>query len=238
MNHETFSKLPDAALDQLRNSQASQEPQGTQGSQSADEDIFSTGKHTENSTGPENSQGPKSAPLKSSTIGGKFGANGAKFAVKLINLLIPAVLCFIISKMGYSLSKDSLKLNAEERELVEPALQDVLNDIVINFDSPYVNLALVLGVVYTAKLGDVFDQIKKKEPDKKETAKVVDMIVEAAAKKKPSFDELYESRYQELIKEIQAQRKRGKPDAINHAKKTGATERLHKQITKELNAMS
>src|SRR5437868_6444599 len=71
--------------------------------------------------------------------------------IKLVDILIPTVLVYSFNLAGYRIDGKQYKLSKDEKEALEPAIQDVLDSIELDFNNPWINLAVVAGIIYGAK---------------------------------------------------------------------------------------
>jgi hypothetical protein len=128
-----------------------------------EQEFNSTTKHTE--TGASTTATPTPTDgvpvVESSNKKSLASLVKGKYAVNLIDLLVPSALVFIVNVIGYKLSKDKLKLDKEERETLTPFVDDFLGSIEFNLSNPTHNLLLALGIVYGSKVIDAVPTIKK-----------------------------------------------------------------------------
>ena len=88
-----------------------------------------------------------------------------KSAVTLVNIFIPSFIVFAMNKFGYSASKGQLKLTNEEKEILNPVVQDCLDYVEINFDNPFYALGFVAAMIYGSKIFDIVPDLKKIKAD-------------------------------------------------------------------------
>jgi hypothetical protein len=178
-------------------------------------EILATNEHTNTSFIPNTSDGPNSP--NTGTLPGtgpinpgmKLGATiSGKFAVDMTDIILPAVLVWAVSALGYGIDKKALALTAKEKETLTPLVQAYLDSINVNFNNPLGNLIFGFAMIYGGKAIEVFPTATKlekgkKAPDKTTVGKVVDLV-----KKERSTDE--------IIKVIGEKRKKGIKDAIEY----------------------
>lgn len=213
MNFDQFNAVPDSALRDLTDKTIN--PDGsarmaTPGKTGNTDDVFNTGSHTEATGGNTAASGSGPAPNQPNgqTSAGKLlGDKGAKFAIDLMNALIPAVLYMLITRMGYENDKDQWKIEKEEREFVSPAVQAVLDKIMIDASNPYAQLAIVLGILYGGKFAVFMAEAKKKKKTEvKEQLQATIVEMKNIINKRP-FEELYKDELLEAVKEYAAEKK-------------------------------
>lgn len=182
----------------------------------------------------ENTGGTKRKTRLSSLMGEKGGG----FAVDLIDMLIPTIVVLIINYFGYSLEKKDLKLNKDEKEALTPALMDVLDEINLNFDNVYVNLGIMLAIVYGTKIADKLPTIKKKEveklpAEKRDMSEGISAILADSENGELTPMAKFQIDYGKLVDEVRLKRKRGTGDAkeylaINYNEQIKAIARKYK----------
>lgn len=249
---EQFERIPDSALKAVPMSQGSvQQPGQSQSSQalpSLTDEILKTGSHTE--AGNSQSQIPGADPnmpnANKKTLGQMTGDRGGKLATELMNVMIPAIIIFVASRLTYKVDKKILKLSADEKEMITPAWQNVLDSIFIDFNNPWIQLGIVLGIVYVSKTIEAIPEAKKivKEVTKVEIQEVKTEAINEVKKQesKPTdtkdlvakYKELYAERAEVLINETKAVRKRGRNEAVKWLTEKKSFERLAENLQKEL----
>lgn len=106
-------------------------------------------------------------PIRGKIVLGKLISG--KATVNLVNIFIPSFIVFSLHKLGYDGNKGQFKLTGEEKEILNPVVQDCLNYIEINFDNPFYALAFVATMIYGAKIMDVVPELKKYKEDAEKT---------------------------------------------------------------------
>ena len=208
-----FEKLPTSVLTEVTPDQGSANPENNLLS---DADIMSTNEHTKTSLLPTGTEGPNdptqapgSAPLPISQPGMKLGATvSGKFIVDMTDIILPALLVWLVSMLGYGIEKKALQLSAKEKETLNPLFQAYLDSINVNFNNPLNNLLFGLAMVYGAKAVEVFPTLTKIEKGKKQPEKTTIGRVVNLVKNDLTTDE--------IIKKIGDSRKKGIKDAIEH----------------------
>ncbi len=91
--------------------------------------------------------------------------------VRLLDSLAPPVLAIALKTFtNRDIPKKVFAMSADERKTVEPVLNEALKHLNINFNNPFVALAVSLGAVYGGKILTViselerFDKIEREEP--------------------------------------------------------------------------
>ena len=201
----------------------------------SDEEIHATGNHAkaENNTfGTGKTDEPKGANSVGATNNGGGaslgGLIGGKFAVDLIDTLLPSLLVLIIHYIGYAAKKSEFQLNAKEKETLAIPFQQYLDTIRIDLNNPFYNLLVSLGIVYGAKIIDKIPNAEKvKKPTKQDTPKensVTKEIIEQHKKEEQTQTMQQQGTNksdESLIKATIAKRKKGRAEAINWLKSKG-----------------
>lgn len=180
MNFEKLSNIPTTALKNITDINSGAEKETI-----SEKDFQQTSEHTtaqnilpENNVtaGSQDSQNSQSNTNQSQ--GTKLGSVvSGKMAVDLMDVLFPSLVVYVVAMIGYNLPKGRLQLTAKEKEILNPAFQNYLDSINVNFNNPLYNLLFVLGSVYAAKTIDLIssNDIKKSEKSKVEGKKVVEV---------------------------------------------------------------
>lgn len=144
---------------------------------------------------------------------------GGTFAVDLVDMLIPSLTILLVNYLGYQLDKKDLQLSKSEKEALSPAVQDVLDEIDIDFNNPWINLGVMLSIVYGSKIIDKLPTMKKKvvvkEEKKKGMSEAVSEIISESGEQGEEITDMgkFEIDYGKLVDEIRLSRKRGVGDA-------------------------
>lgn len=97
----------------------------------------------------------------------------AKLAVELLDAVLPAVLVVLMKYIGASMKKADLQLTEKEKKTFEPVIKACLDQLMINFSSPWTALAVTATVIYGAKLTEKgFVQMLDKKSAEKEFKKM------------------------------------------------------------------
>jgi hypothetical protein len=214
---ERFDKVPATALTDLSPSETSGGSNDLADNIISESEIFETGEHTKQGLNPINSDLPNQptspnqpTPLPGQGQGLKLGSTvSGKFAVDMTDVILPALLVWVVSMLGYGFEKKQLALTAKEKETLTPLVQAYLDSVNIQFNNPLHNLLFGLAMVYGSKIVEIIPTAKKLEkkgkpnPVPSTAVKVVEMI-----KKNKTTDE--------IIEEIGKKRKKGIKDAINY----------------------
>jgi len=165
---ETFENIPESGLNNITSATIKEV--------SAD-DIFKTADIADSITDnniPREKKGNVSANKDAQTTPTKLGGLvGGELGVRLLDAAVPALIVTLIGLVGYSFDKGKLKLNADDRKVIAPLMQDALNAIEIDFSNPFINLAFGLSIVYGAKIIEEIPNMKRK--GKTPAAKVIQM---------------------------------------------------------------
>jgi len=167
---ETFENIPESGLNNITSATIKEV---------SDADIFSTADIADVSTGftdtpQQEKKGTVNANKNAQTTPTKLGGLvGGELGVRLLDAAVPALLVTVIHFIGYKMDKSKLKLNADDRKVIAPLMQDALNAIEIDFNNPFINLAFGLSVVYGSKLIEEIPNMER--ATKKAPAKIIEM---------------------------------------------------------------
>lgn len=78
-------------------------------------------------------------------------------AVGFIDIMLPALIVLISVKMGKQINKNQLSTTQKERDMISPVLQNYLNSVNFNVDSPLNALLITLAMVYGTKTIEVLN---------------------------------------------------------------------------------
>lgn len=101
---------------------------------------------------------PGSAPFN---VGGQTNVIAAQFingktAVALTDIIVPLLLTYLLMTfVKKKVRRSTFQLNAEEKKTLEPILDACLQTLNINFNSPWIALAVVGSTIYGAKFIEV-----------------------------------------------------------------------------------
>lgn len=151
-----------------------------------------------------------------------------KIAVDIIDALIPSLIVILFHAFKVVLKKADFQLTAKEKDTLAPVVQKCMDSIHLNFDSPWIVLAVTMAALYGAKIvekGGVAVLDRKMEENKnapdpsKEQAKRPATVVPNA----PSVEEgakVVEFKREELrswndddVKIVAIKRRKGPDDA-------------------------
>lgn len=96
-----------------------------------------------------------SIPGTTGTSGSSVSVGGmvdSKFAVNMLDALLPSLMVFLMYKIGIKMRKADLQLTEKEKDTISGPLQACLNQLMINFNNPWSNLALAVTVIYGSKI--------------------------------------------------------------------------------------
>lgn len=167
-NLNDFSKIPDENLNESFNPAAdifnsagntkfSNDEENNNGSDNKDNN--SGGNNFANNNGFSGNTGSNTSDIKGKVVLGKLISG--KQAVTIINIFIPSFIVFALRQFKYDANKQQFKLNNEEKEVLNPVVQDCLNYMSVNFDNPFYALAFVASMIYGSKIMDVIPEVKK-----------------------------------------------------------------------------
>jgi hypothetical protein len=238
-NANQFSSIPSDALKDIGNN--GQQAQGAQESDTPrqnqfndDSELFDTGKHTQNtgssaSAASGTSAGPTdgaNAGSRKKTLSQMTGGKGAKFAVNGLDFILPSLIVFIANKSGYDMNKKTFKLAADEREFIEPVMQELLDSIFVDLNNPWAQFALVFGMIYGAKIMDGAREARPVMKPVKQAATSIEHEPE------DWMDEFNRER-SKLIDQIRKESKRGPEWAAEKIKADGREAALLERVQKK-----
>lgn len=73
-------------------------------------------------------------------------------AINLIDAVLPAILVLILFKAGMEMKSAELKLTEKEKNTLAPIVQKCLDQLMINFNNPWVALSFSACVIYGSKI--------------------------------------------------------------------------------------
>jgi len=93
----------------------------------------------------------------------------AKLVVELVDSLIPSLMVVLFARFKVQIEKSGMKLTAKEKDTLAPLVQNCLDALMINFNSPWVALAVTAGIMYGSKVIEHGGKaaIEKKNEEKK-----------------------------------------------------------------------
>lgn len=112
-------------------------------------------------------------------VGGMFEG---KYAVDMLDALLPALLVVLFKKMNIGVRKTELQLTESEKKTLAPVVQNCLNTIDLDFNNPWIALAVTAGIIYGSK---VIEKAGVGWLDKQSTKTTVEKVKEHA-KETPS----------------------------------------------------
>lgn len=199
INLDRADKLPSLMFEDVTVNPDADAPESSRlsGSNSTTLDIGVKAENTQFSSTPEipisrnEADSPIFNPMQSQGVKAGSAISG-KTAVTLINILLPSIAVLAINALGYRVDKRMLELTPDERRAIEPAMQDYLNSINVNFNNPLNNLMFVIGTVYAAKFMEVAPGLQKKERAQSKPAQgsgkrpvnVVEALIQRTAKER------------------------------------------------------
>lgn len=150
MTFEKFDSIPDSMLKDVT---PGQEGPAKDANTISDAEAFAAADHTKvpplgGPTGP----GPTATDIPGKTKIKVGNLLEGKFAVDMIDALLPALLVVLFKKMNLSVRKTELQLTEGEKRTLAPVVQDCLNTLDIDFNNPWVALAFTAGIIYGSKV--------------------------------------------------------------------------------------
>lgn len=98
--------------------------------------------------------GPSALPGGSGASVSMAGLVDAKLAVDLMDAAVPAALVWLCFKIGMKLKKSDLQLTEKEKNTLAPIVQKCLEQLMINFQNPWVALSVSLLTIYGSKIAE------------------------------------------------------------------------------------
>jgi hypothetical protein len=80
----------------------------------------------------------------------------SKLAIELMDSLIPALLVVLFRYGKMIVKKAELQLTAKEKETLAPVVQACMDQLMLNFNSPWVALAFTGGMIYGSKIVEIY----------------------------------------------------------------------------------
>jgi len=118
---------------------------------------------------------PANDAFKGNTGGTTAGALiGGDLAVDLMDMALPAIFVFVVVKIGYKMDKKDLQLTVKEKATLAPAMQAVLDRMMIDLNNPYANLAMIMVIIYGSKVMALAPDMERLKPKKTEVEQVID----------------------------------------------------------------
>lgn len=227
MTFKMFSALPDSALSKVSEpSQVSGSTAGSAGPANPNADIFKTGDHTKTTT----SQGPTADAGTGKPITALMGDKAGRFAMAITAIIIPAVLCAVIAKIGYKFTRADMKMTSDEEDLMASAWQEVMNKWIIDFNNPWVAFAIVFCTIYGSKIVYKIPELEKVVAKKPEPEKQTVAFKVAPPSAKRDFNTVYTEACEKLIAETAKKRKQGPAEAKKWLEKNNKFQELGDQI--------
>lgn len=114
-------------------------------------------------------EGAKINTLSATDLSGQSGSSGAsggsrvplggmiesRVAIELIDALVPALLVVLFRYAKMLVRKTDLQLSAKEKETLSPIVQACMDQLMLNFSSPWVALAVTGGMIYGSKVIEI-----------------------------------------------------------------------------------
>jgi hypothetical protein len=119
-----------------------------------DAEALAAGQHTKISPlgAPTGGPAPNAAPGTPTTtvkVGEMFEG---KFAVDMLDALLPALLVVVLRMMKLTVRKSEMQLTESEKKTLAPVLQNCLNTLNLDFNNPWVALSVTAGIIYGSKV--------------------------------------------------------------------------------------
>jgi len=113
-----------------------------------------------------NAQPGTGASASSATALG--GMVKGEWVVSMMDAILPALLVAGLHAIGVKLRKTELQLTEKERQTIAPVMQRCLDTLLLNFDSPWSQLAITIGVIYGGKVAEkgLVQMVEKREEKK------------------------------------------------------------------------
>lgn len=85
-------------------------------------------------------------------------------AVELMDALLPSILVAVMAAIGAQMKKTDLQLTAREKTTLTPLMQKCMDQLMVNFQSPFAALGVSMLIIYGAKVTEhgVIQMIDKK----------------------------------------------------------------------------
>lgn len=118
----------------------------------SDADILGTGEGAKaNILQPLNPGAGNNTGYQKTTVSAGNLVDG-KMCAEWVDMIVPGVIVFVAAKAGKLFKKSELQMTEKEKTTLAPVLSACLDSLMINFDSPWVALAVTAGFMYTGKI--------------------------------------------------------------------------------------
>jgi hypothetical protein len=120
---------------------------------------------------------------QSGTAGNSVPVSGlidGALAVELVDAILPALLVVALHVVKMDIKKTQLQLTAKEKGTLTPLVKACMDQLMINFNSPWAALGVSMLVIYGAKVGEfglvqVLDRKAEKQREEKGEAPVINI---------------------------------------------------------------
>lgn len=166
----TFEKIPTAALTEVKlpDETKPQSPAPAASSEAAMkntttiDELLKGSSNTElpktsiqapqptSSTPQQQQQQPNTQPTANNVAVGSMLEG--KLAIELIDAMLPSLFVAMFYAMGVKLRKTEFQLTQKEKDTLSPLMQNCLNSVMLNFNSPWTALAVTAGIIYGSKI--------------------------------------------------------------------------------------
>lgn len=132
-------------------------------------------------------------PQRSNATTGNQGSNSVPvsglvdgaLAVELIDALIPALLVVLLHVLKLEMKKTQLQLTVKEKTTLTPLVKACMDQLMINFNTPWAALGVSMVIIYGAKIGEfgIVSALDKKA--EKQQAKKNESVTNKVQEQKP-----------------------------------------------------
>lgn len=143
----------------------------------SEEEALKGAEHTKIATLTPGFGGPVSSVQPGNSVQ-VAGLVDAKLAVELMDATLPSLMVFLLYKVGMKLRRSDLQLTEKEKSTLAPIVQKCLEQMMINFNNPWVALSVSILFIYGSKI------VEKGMPqlwDKKQQKQESEALKEKAA---------------------------------------------------------
>jgi hypothetical protein len=228
LTHAQFAAIPDTAMNDITAPGTPASGGNTGNPDPLASEINEAGKHTQSggtaTPGSAAAAEPPGTTVVKKSLSQLTAGKGGKFGTRLLDMIIPALICFGAAKAGYRLDKRTFKLTADEREFMEPAMQELLDSLYVDMSNPWAQFALVFGMIYGGKLLDAIpDAEKRRKPDNKDSDS-------NNSEPATNWEDEYNEQLEKLVADTAKRSKKSYNWAREHVQSTGKAESLRNKI--------
>ena len=180
LNFENFEGMPSEFLDTISEKELFETLESGQDAQQKPKQAQNPAPENKENNFFNDQQGPP--PPNGTNLNASQIVSG-ELAVELLNRILPVLLAIGVERfLGIKAPKKNFELTAAEKSTISPILDKCLSELNVNFENPFVALALSFGFIYGSKVINVAN-----DPDlEKAIAKPKQNVSKAASAANPA----------------------------------------------------